>query len=115
MLVIDPSSRINARLTSTREDGVVIGQFTGDLVMSFIDLNADVREGDFVMSNGLGQTLPADLLVGQVLSVSLSQNELYQEARIRSLVDFDRLEIVQVIINFEPVDLSVFEQEEEAQ
>ena len=114
VLVIDPSSQINARLQSTREDGVVIGQFAGDLIMSFIDLNANVQEGDFVMSSGLGQTLPADLVLGQVLSVTAAENELYQEARVRSLVNFNTLEIVQVIINFEPVDVSVFEQPEEA-
>jgi len=114
LLVTDPTSRVNARLQSTREDGVVSGQLVGDLLMSFIPLEAQVREGDLVLTNGLGQMLPADLLVGQVLSVSLSEDELYQEARVRSLVDFDRLEIVQVIINFEPVDLSVFEQQTEA-
>jgi len=111
LLVTDPTSRVNARLQSTREDGVVSGQLVGDLLMSFIPIEAQVREGDLVMTNGLGQTLPADLLVGQVLSVSLSENELYQEARVRSLVDFNRLEIVQVIVNFEPVDLTIFEQQ----
>jgi len=111
LLVTDPTSRVNARLQSTREDGVVSGQLVGDLLMSFIPLEAQVREGDLVLTNGLGQMLPADLVVGQVLSVSLSEDELYQEARVRSLVDFDRLEIVQVIINFEPVDLTVFEQQ----
>jgi len=111
LLVTDPTSRVNARLQSTREDGVVSGQLVGDLLMSFIPLEAQVREGDLVLTNGLGQMLPADLVVGQVLSVGLSEDELYQEARVRSLVDFDRLEIVQVIINFEPVDLSVFEQQ----
>lgn len=114
LLVIDPSSRVNARLQSSRADGVVLGQFSGDLVMSFIDLAVTVEEGDFVITNGLGQTAPADLVVGQVLSVALAENELYQEARVRSLVDFDTLEIVQVIINFEPVDISIFEQDEEA-
>lgn len=110
-LIADASSAVNARLQSTRDDGVVRGQLTGDLIMSFLPLDTRVQEGDLVLTNGLGQTLPADLVVGQVLSVSLSENELYQEARIRSLVDFDRLEIVQVLINFEPVDLSVFEQQ----
>ncbi|MGQ9851549.1 MAG: rod shape-determining protein MreC, partial [Aggregatilineaceae bacterium] len=114
LLVTDPTSRVNARLQSTREDGVVSGQLVGDLLMSFLPIEAQVREGDLVMTNGLGQMLPADLVVGQVLSVSLSENELYQEARVRSLVDFSRLEIVQVIINFEPVDLTVFEQKEAA-
>lgn len=114
LLLADPNSRVNARLQTSREDGVVIGQLTGDLVMSFIAPDAEVREGDLVISNGLGQTLPARLLLGQVLSVALAENELYQEARVRSLVDFDRLEIVQVIVNFEPVDLTAFEDNEGA-
>jgi rod shape-determining protein MreC len=113
LLVTDPNSSVNAQLQTTRANGVVIGQLGGDLVMSFIPIDAQVQEGDLVMTNGLGQTLPANLIVGRVLSVALSENELYQEARVRSLADFDRLEVAQVIINFEPVDLSVFEQDEE--
>lgn len=109
-LLTDPNSAVNARLQTTREDGVVRGQLTGDLVMSFLPLDAEVQEGDLVMTNGLGQTLPAGLVVGRVLSVAISENELYQEARVRSLVDFGRIEIVQVIINFEPVDLAVFKE-----
>ena len=114
LLVSDPKSRVNARLQTTRDDGVVLGQLSGDLIMSFIPIDSNVREGDLVMTSGLGQTLPADLLVGQVLGVSLAETELYQEARVRSLVDFDRLEMVQVIVNFEPVDLTVFQGEEGA-
>jgi len=113
LLVTDPNSHVNARLQQSRQDGLVIGQLSGDLVMSFLPIDAEISESDLVMTNGLGQVFPADLLLGQVMSVSLSENELYKEVRVRSLVDFDRLEIVQVIINFEPVDLSVFEDEEE--
>jgi rod shape-determining protein MreC len=112
LLVADPNSRVNARLQQTRDDGVVIGQLAGDLLMSFLPLDSVVQENDLVVTSGLGQTLPAGLVVGRVLSVGLSENELYQEARVRSLVDFDRLEIVQVIINFEPVDISIFQEEE---
>jgi rod shape-determining protein MreC len=82
--------------------------------MSFIPIDAQVDEGDLVMTNGLGQMFPAGVVVGKVLSVALSENELYKEARVRSLVDFDRLEVVQVIVNFEPVDLSVFEEQQGA-
>jgi rod shape-determining protein MreC len=112
LLLTDANSSVNVRLQQSRADGLVIGQLSGDLLMSFIPVDAEVQEGDLVMTNGLGQNFPADLLVGQVLSVALGESELYQEARVRSLVNFDRLEIVQVIINFEPVDLSVFEEEE---
>jgi rod shape-determining protein MreC len=119
LLLADPNSAINARVISpdqgdTRENGLVLGQLAGDLLMSYLPVDASIQEGDLVMTNGLGQSLPADLLVGQVLSAGLAESELYQEARIRSLITFDRLEIVQVVINFEPVDLSGF-QDQEAQ
>lgn len=113
LLITDASSNVNARLQESRADGVVQGQLSGDLAMSFIDPDAIISEGELALTNGLGQNFPADLLLGRVISVALSPNELYQEARIRSLVNFETLEIVQVIINFEPVDLSVFETEEE--
>ncbi len=109
LLLTDTGSSVNTRTEDSRADGVVLGQLSGDLLMSYIPPDASVRVGELVKTNGLGQTFPADLVVGRVLSVSLAENELYQEARIRSFVDFDRLEIVQVVINFEPVDLSVFE------
>jgi len=110
LLLTDPSSRVSVRLQDSRADGVVSGQLTGDLLMSFIPVDAQVREGEYVVTSGLGQNFPADLLVGQVMSVALDQRGMYQEARVRSLVNFNRLEIVQVIIDFEPVDLSVFGQ-----
>jgi rod shape-determining protein MreC len=110
LLLTDPSSRVSVRLQDSRADGVVSGQLTGDLLMSFIPVDAQVREGEYVVTSGLGQNFPADLLVGQVMSVALDQRGMYQEARVRSLVNFNRLEIVQVIIDFEPVDLSVFDQ-----
>ncbi|WP_119067104.1 rod shape-determining protein MreC [Aggregatilinea lenta] len=113
LLLTDPNSQINARVQTTRADGVVVGQLSGDLLMSYISVDDEVREGDFVVSSGLGQTAPADLILGRVLSVSLAQSELYQEARVRSLVEFDRLEVVQVITNFEPVDPSVFVEQDE--
>jgi len=117
LLLADPSSRVNARIQpanpddqANRVNGVVVGQLSGDLIMSFLPVDAEIQEGDLVTTNGLGQTFPADVALGRVMSVGLAETELYQEARVRSLVDFDRLEIVQVIINFEPVDMSVFEE-----
>lgn len=110
LLLTDPSSRVSVRLQESRADAVIGGQLTGDLLLSFIPVDAQVKQGERVVTSGLGQNFPADLLVGQVMSVALDERGMYQEARVRSLVEFGRLEIVQVIINFEPVDLAVFEQ-----
>lgn len=110
LLITDTSSAISARLATTRNEGSVIGQPGGDLSMTFIPLDAQVREGDLVISSGLGGNLPANIALGQVISVRQLENALFQEAVIRSLNNFDTLEIVLVMTNFQPVDLSVFDQ-----
>jgi rod shape-determining protein MreC len=109
LLVTDPSSAISARLQTTRAEGTVQGQVSGNLEMSFIPLGEIVPNGDLVITSGLGGNLPPDLVIGQVTS-SRQGLDLYQVAQVRSLINFDELEIVLVITNFQPVDLSTFGQ-----
>jgi rod shape-determining protein MreC len=112
LLVTDPSSAVSARLQTTRVEGSVIGQLSGTLRMTFIPLGQTIQEGDLVITSGLGGNFPPDIVIGQVTSIRQFEFELYQEAEIRSLNNFDTLEFVLVITNFQPVDLSVFEQNE---
>ncbi len=112
LLVADPSSAVSARFQTTRVEGSVVGQLSGALRMTFIPLGQTIQEGDLVITSGLGGNFPPDIVIGQVTSIRQFEFELYQEAEIRSLNNFDTLEIVLVITNFQPVDLSVFEQAE---
>jgi rod shape-determining protein MreC len=113
MLVTDPNSAISARLQTSRAQGSVVGQLTGNLRMIMIPLEAEVQEGDLVITSGLGGNFPADLVIGQVTSTRQFEFELNQTAEVRSLIDFDSLEIVLVVTNFQPVDLSTFEEQPE--
>ena len=107
LLITSPSSAISARVQSSRVEGSVIGEVNGVLTMRFIPLDSDVQVGDIIITSGLGGNFPPDIIVGQVSSVR--QTELYQEAQLRSLINFDILDLVLVMTNFQPVDLSVFE------
>jgi len=109
LLITDPISAVNARLLNSSAEGSVLGQ-AGGLRMTYIDLNATLQEGDTAVTSGLGGNFPEGIIIGQVTSIRQFQFELFQEAEIRSLNDFDRLDTVLVITNFQPVDLSVFEQ-----
>ncbi len=109
LLLTDPSSAVSGRLQTTRAEGSVIGELSGDLRMTFIPLDATVQQGDLVITSGLGGNLPPDIVIGQVTSVKQFEFELYQEAVVRSLNNFDTLEIVLIITSFQPVDLSIFE------
>ena len=107
-LINDENSAVSARLQTTRAEGSIIGQASGVLRMTFIDLDENIIQGDLVITSGLGGNFPPDMVVGQVTSIRQFEFELFQEAEVRSLIDFDMLEFVLVITSFQPVDLSVF-------
>ncbi|MFQ3566435.1 MAG: rod shape-determining protein MreC [Aggregatilineales bacterium] len=108
LLITDPGSAVSARLQTTRAEGTVRGQISGNLEMTFIPLGEQIQNGDLVITSGLGGNLPPDLLIGQVTS-SRAGESVYQTAQIRSLINFDTLEFVLVITNFQPIDLSAFD------
>src|SRR5258707_3823038 len=107
-LVTDVNSYVNARLQTSRGEGSIVGTAAGDLRMTFIPLADQVADGDSVVTSGLGGNFPRGIIVGQVTNSRLDDTKLFQEAQVRSLVDFNRLEIVLVVTSFQPVDLSAF-------
>jgi rod shape-determining protein MreC len=113
LLLTDESSFVSARLQNSRAQGSVQGLLTGGLRMIDIPLDAALQVGDIVLTSGLGGNFPADQVIGQVESIRQFEFELGQEAEVRSLIDFDTLELVMVVTSFRPVDLSVFEEDEE--
>lgn len=108
-LINSEFSAVSARLQTNRIEGSVVGRVSGNLRMTLLPQGADVQVGDLVLTSGLGGSLPPDLVIGQVTSTRQFESDIEQSAEVRSLVDFDALEIVMIITSFEPVDLSVFE------
>ena len=108
-LINDENSAVSSRLQTTRAHGSIIGQASGVLRLTMVDLDEAIEQGDLVITSGLGGNFPPDIVVGQVTSVRQFEFELFQEAEVRSLFDFDTLELVLVITSFEPIDLMVFE------
>lgn len=112
-LTNDPASAVNARLQNAGVDGTVIGQLQGGLRMEYIPQQALVEVGDLIVTSGLGGTFPRGIVIGQVISVQRQQADLFQAAEVRATVDFDDLDMVSVVTSFEPLDLTVFDEETE--
>jgi rod shape-determining protein MreC len=102
-LIIDSTSAVNVRIQSSRVTGLAEGQSDGSLLMTQVPLDATVNLGDIVLTSGLGGNLPRSLVVGQVTEVIKRDIDLFQSARLRAATDFNRLELVLVITNFEPL------------
>ncbi len=105
-LITDSGSKVNIRIQSSNTEAMMVGSVTGDLALDMISQDAVVQAGDVVMTSGLGGGYPPNLLVGQVVSVRKLEYELFQQASVQPNVDFSHLQIVLIITNFKPVDIS---------
>jgi len=105
LLITDVSSSVNAIIQSSRATGIVEGKIDGGLVMKYIPQTVTINVGDLVLTSGLGATFPKRLMIGQVTAVHKRDIEMFQQAEVKPTVDFERLEIVLVITNFEPTEM----------
>jgi rod shape-determining protein MreC len=105
-LITDPASSVNVRLQNAETEASLVGSVTGDMTLELIAQDINVQPGDLVLTSGLGGGYPPDLIIGQVVNVRSRDFDLFQQATVQPVVDFNRLEIVLVIINFKPVDIA---------
>ncbi|MEW5873282.1 MAG: rod shape-determining protein MreC [Chloroflexota bacterium] len=105
-LLIDPASSVNVRLEPSRAQAVLLGNVSGELALTMVPQAASVQVGDLVLSSGLGGNYPPNVLIGQITSVRRRETDLFQNGVVQPVVDFERIEIVLIITNFRPVDIS---------
>jgi rod shape-determining protein MreC len=108
-LITDPTANVNIRLQNAEEEASLVGSVTGDLTLELIPQDASLQRGDLVLTSGLGGGYPPDLIVGQVQDVRSRDFDLFKQATVQPVVDFNQLKIVLVIVNFKPVDIAPLE------
>ncbi|MFN2150119.1 MAG: rod shape-determining protein MreC [Anaerolineales bacterium] len=104
-LITDPATSINVRLQPSRDRAVLLGSITGDLTLDFIPQEANVNPGDLVLTSGFGGNYPPNILIGQVTGVRSQDFDLFQSGSVQPVVDFEQLEIVLVVTNFQPIEI----------
>jgi rod shape-determining protein MreC len=105
-LISDAASKVNVRIEPSRAQALLQGQITGEVSLDMIPQAAKVQVGDLVLTSGLGGNYPDNILIGQITGVRRRDYDIFQQASVQPVVDFSQLEIVLVITNFRPVDIS---------
>lgn len=105
-LITDPSSIVNVRLKSGESEVQLEGSITGDLTLEMVPQDVTLTVGDLVLTSGIGGTYPADILIGQVISMRKVETDIFQTAAVQPAVDFSNLQAVLVITNFQPVEIT---------
>ncbi|MEX1253255.1 MAG: rod shape-determining protein MreC [Dehalococcoidia bacterium] len=101
-LITDVDSAVSAVVQESRAPGVVAGAADGSLEMEFVQETAEVSEGDFVLTSGLGGRYPQGEVIGRVVNVERTAQELFQSVRVEPLADLSRIERVLVLESFTP-------------
>jgi len=91
-------------IQSSRATGIVQGQGRQSLLMRYIEQGEQVEVGDIVLTSGLGGNFPKRLVIGQVTAVKRNDVEMFQQVLVQSAVNFDRLEMVLVVLGFAATD-----------
>ncbi len=113
VIITDSSSAVPARLGNSRATGILRGGGVGgSLSIDWIDLKHQVEVGEVVLTSGLGGRFPQDLVIGRVIEIDRREAELFQRAIVQPAVDFEDLEVLFVITDFEAVDTEIFSVEE---
>lgn len=90
-LITDPTSAIPVTLQSIDTNGLAKGEIGGGLSMQKIPQGEAIKEGDVVVTSGLGGDIPKGLILGKVDKITRQENSLFVDANVRPSADLGNL------------------------
>lgn len=97
MLITDPASNIPSRFLESRMQGMVQGTGDDTCIVKYISRNAEVKEGDVVISSGIGGIFPKSIYIGDIVTVEDNGAKLFKDIKLKPKIDFSKIEHVLVI------------------
>ncbi len=98
LLIIDQNSAVDCLVQRSRDRGMLKGLMSEICKLDYMAKANDITVGDIVVTSGLGGVFPKGLPVGRILDVKEISGELFKDIKIRTAVDFSKLEEVLVIL-----------------
>lgn len=97
-LSVNPECSFAASIQNqNKTQGIVAGNLSLTIKMSFIPQLEKIAVNDIVITSGLGGKVPRGLVIGEISEVKSETNEVWQEAIIDPPVDFENLTVVSVV------------------
>jgi len=99
--LIESSHSVGAYSVRSGAVGIVSGATSlkegGVCKMSFTETNVDIKEGDLILSSGMGSVYPADLVVGTVTAVEMDIYSRMPVATVQPAIDFASLQYMMIV------------------
>ncbi|MGB9743484.1 MAG: rod shape-determining protein MreC [Minisyncoccia bacterium] len=100
ILISNKKSSFDAKIMAKEIYGLVKGKDNFEVYLDLIPKDAEIAEGDLVVTAALSGFSPADLLVGEIKSVKRSDVEAFQQAEIKPLFDISNLDYLFIVNSF---------------
>lgn len=105
LMLIDERSGIGVENERTGQRGIVEGKVDGELRLKYIPKESDIKIGDRLMTSGIGLVYPRRLYVGEIIEVKEDQYSMEKKIKVKSGVNFNKLEEVLVVTDPTEKDL----------
>jgi rod shape-determining protein MreC len=99
LLITDPRSAVDAIIQRTRDRGIVVGAHNGICEMKYLSINSDVKEGDMVISSGLGGVFQKGLSIGKISKVYEKKIGLFRQVEIIPTAELTTIEELLVVVS----------------
>jgi rod shape-determining protein MreC len=96
-LITDRRSGVAVFVQRTRAPGIVQGSLEGALSLAFVDRKFKTRQGDVVVTSGIGGVYPKGIVVGDVTTVRDERDKPFPGITVTSRVPITAVEEVYVV------------------
>lgn len=97
VLLADSRFRVTATLSSSRISGLAAGTPSGDCLLTYLPVSAEVKEGEKLLTSGGRSFCPGGILIGSVGRPEADESRLFLAARIRPAVQAGAVEEVLIL------------------
>lgn len=101
-LLSHPESTISGSIAGTSVQGVVRGDHGLGVMFDMASSDANLQNGDAVLSSGIGDGLPKGFLIGHLQDARLTVDRLFQQATLVAPVNATEVRFVNVLMQQSP-------------
>ena len=108
LTIVDTDTSLGAQVFRTKDLGLAVGDFSlmreNRLRLDYLPADCQLLGGDLVVTSGLGDYFPSQLVIGTVESVSTGDDGLAQNAVIIPSMSLEDLQQVFIVTSFDIVE-----------
>lgn len=108
--ILNENIAVASMVESTRETtGILQGNTDNKnknlTILSNIPIDSEIKEGDVILTSGLGGMYPQEIRIGEVVSVEVDSVGIMKKAIVKPYVDFNKLEELFVVVPKEEINI----------